>query len=229
MRERLLAEGLGSAALLAIVVGSGIMGDRLAQGNAAIALLANAFATGAGLFVLITLLAPISGAHFNPLVTALMWWRGEHRARDASAYVAAQVLGAIAGVWLAHAMFDMPLWQISTKARSGYGQWLSEAVATSGLLATILLGQRSRPAATPALVGSYIMAAYWFTASTSFANPAVTIARALTNTFAGIRPADVAGFVAAQIAGALVVIAVVRWLHGGTNAAARDLVSGDLR
>lgn len=223
MKAKLLAEGLGTAALLAIVVGSGIMGESLAQGNAAIALLANSLATGVGLYVLITLLGPISGAHFNPLVTTVMWWRGESSTRTFVAYVAAQILGAIVGVWLAHLMFDLPLWQTGTKLRSGAGQWLSEVVATIGLLATILLALRTRSQSIPALVGSYIMTAYWFTASTSFANPAVTIARALTNTFAGIRPADAAGFIGAQCAGAILVLAVARWLRHESKAPAMDL------
>jgi len=212
-RHAVLAECLGSAALLAIVVGSGIMGERLAAGNAALALLANSIATGAGLFVLISTLSPISGAHFNPAVTALFWWRGDLDARCALTHIVAQIAGAIAGVWLAHAMFDLPLLQASAKLRSGSGQWISEAVATSGLLATILLGQRANAKAVPALVACYITAAYWFTASTSFANPAVTVARSLTATFAGIRPADVAGFIAAQVAATVLVALASRTLH----------------
>lgn len=211
-KHALLAEGLGTAALLAIVVGSGHMGEQLAQGNAAVALLANSLATGAGLYVLITLLAPVSGAHFNPVVSATMCWRGELSARHTAAYIAAQFVGAILGVVIAHAMFDLPLLQASAHVRSGAGQWLSEIVATIGLLATILLALRARSTQIPALVGSYIMAAYWFTASTSFANPAVTLARALTSTFAGIRPADVAGFIVAQCIGAIIVIATIRML-----------------
>lgn len=212
-RHAWLAEFGGSAALLAVVVGSGIMGEQLAQGNAAIALLANAIATGLGLYVLITLLGPVSGAHFNPIVTAAMWWCGERRGVESIGYVAAQVSGAIAGVWLAHLMFDLPLLQTGMKVRSGAGQWFSEAVATAGLLATILLALRQRSRAIPALVGAYITAAYWFTASTSFANPAVTVARAFTHTFAGIRPADVADFVLAQLAGAVLVLLVARALR----------------
>ena len=204
-RHAILAECLGSAALLAIVVGSGIMGERLAGGNAALALLANSIATGAGLFVLISTLSPVSGAHFNPAVTALFWWRGELTGHSALTHMVAQVVGALAGVWLAHAMFDLPLLQTSAKMRSGSGQWISEAVATGGLLTTILLGRRANAKAIPALVACYITAAYWFTASTSFANPAVTLARSLTNTFAGIRPADVAGFIAAQAAATVLV------------------------
>jgi glycerol uptake facilitator-like aquaporin len=201
----LLAEGIGTAALLAVVVGSGIMGEALAQGNAAVALLANSLATGAGLFVLITLLGPISGAHFNPLVSGLMWWRGACRAPTALAYVSVQILGAMVGVWLAHAMFDLPVFELGTKVRMGPGQWLSETVASAGLLATIVLASREHARSTPALVGGYIMAAYWFTASTSFANPAVTVARSLTSTFSGIRPADAPGFILAEVAGALLV------------------------
>jgi glycerol uptake facilitator-like aquaporin len=210
--QRLLAEFLGTAALLAIVVGSGHMGEMLANGNTAIALLANSAATGLGLWVLIELLGPISGAHFNPAVSLAFAGRGELRGRDAAMYICAQVLGAIAGVIAAHLMFGLAPITLGTKPRSGAGQWLSEAIATSGLLLTILLGQRARAQAVPALVGAYIASAYWFTASTSFANPAVTLARSLTTTFAGIRPADVLGFVAAQVAGVLVAIALVRLL-----------------
>jgi glycerol uptake facilitator-like aquaporin len=200
--RRLAAEFLGTALLLATVVGSGIMGVDLADGNDAIALLANAAATAGALYVLIEAFGPLSGAHFNPAVTAVMRWRGEIATRDALAYVVVQVVAAIAGVWLAHAMFDLPTWQPGTHARTGTAQWLSEGVATFGLLLTILLGGRHKPASLPALVAAYIFAAYWFTASTSFANPAVTLARALTQTFAGIRPQDAGGFVLAQLAGA---------------------------
>lgn len=216
-KHALLAEGLGTAALLAIVVGSGIMGERLAQGNAAIALLANSLATGAGLYVLITLLAPISGAHFNPVVSATLCWRGELAPRAAAGFIGAQFAGAIVGVVIAHAMFDLPLVQASAHARGGTGQWLSETVATAGLLATILLALPARSAQIPALVGSYIMAAYWFTASTSFANPAVTLARSLTDTFAGIRPADAPGFIAAQCGGLMLVLVAAAWLRGARN------------
>ncbi len=212
-RHELLAEFAGTAMLLVIVVGSGIMGEQLAHGNAAIALLANSLATGAGLYVLITLLGPISGAHFNPLVTAVMWWRGQFSSAHVFAYVAAQIAGAIIGVWLVHLMFDLPMLQLGIKPRAGGGQWLSEIIATSGLLVTILLGLRARAEAIPALVGSYIMAAYWFTASTSFANPAVTIARALTTTFAGIRPSDVPGFITAQLVATALVLIAARCLR----------------
>ena len=209
-RLALVAELAGTAALLAIVVGSGIMGERLSMGNAAVALLANSLATGAGLFVLISTLAPISGAHFNPAVSCLFCWRGELSKGDLAAYIAMQVTGAVLGVWLAHAMFDLPILQTSAKVRTGTGQWTSEAVETLGLLATILLGLKANTKSVPALVGCYITAAYWFTASTSFANPAVTIARCLTDTFAGIRWLDVPGFIAAQAAATLFVIAMLK-------------------
>ncbi len=208
----LLAEALGTALLLAIVVGSGIMGERLAGGNVAIALLANAAATAGGLYVLIVLFGPLSGAHFNPAVTLVMRLRGEALPAPAFAYVAVQCVAAVAGVLLAHAMFGEALWQPGDHVRTGAAQWLSEGVATFGLLLTILLGLRHRPQAIPALVAAYIFAAYWFTASTSFANPAVTVARAFTRTFAGIRPADVGGFVLAQLAGALLAWGVARLL-----------------
>lgn len=208
----LLAEFLGTLLLLAIVVGSGVMGEHLAGGNNAVALLANAAATAGGLYVLIVLFGPISGAHFNPAVTLAMKLRGEALPAPATAYIAVQVVGAVAGVLLAHAMFDVALWQPGTRVRSGGAQWLSEGVATFGLLLTIVLGMRFRERAVPALVASYIFAAYWFTASTSFANPAVTLARALTQTFAGIRPLDVPGFVVAQCAGAALALLTVRAL-----------------
>ena len=212
MRRRLLAEFVGTAVLLATVVGSGIMGQTLSQGNAAIALLANAAATAGALYVLITTLGPVSGAHFNPVVTLVMRLRGELPTTTALAYLLVQCLGAVAGVLLAHAMFELPLLQPGTQARTGAAQWLSEGVATCGLVMTILLGVRYRMQAVPALVASYIFAAYWFTASTSFANPAVTLARSLTQTFSGIRPEDMAGFVIAQLAGALVATALAAWL-----------------
>lgn len=210
LHRRLLAEALGTTLLLATVVGSGIMGVALSNGNDGIALLANAGATAGMLYVLIMVLGPISGAHFNPAVTLAMRLRGEITSAHAIAYIAVQVLSAIAGVLLAHAMFEQPLLQPGTHARSGGAQWLSEGVATCGLLLTILLGTRHRANAIPALVASYIFAAYWFTASTSFANPAVTLARSLTQSFAGIRPQDVVGFVLAQLAGALVALAIAR-------------------
>ncbi len=214
LSRRLLAEGLGTALLLAGVVGSGVMAAALADGNDAVALLANAGATAGLLYVLIVLLGPISCAHFNPAVTMVMALRRELAIRDAAAYVLVQALAAVAGVVLAHAMFDLALLQPGTRVRSGAAQWLSEGVATFGLLLTILLGARQRPAALPVLVAAYIFAAYWFTASTSFANPAVTLARALTQSFAGIRPDDVGGFVVAQLAGALLAMLVATLLVG---------------
>lgn len=203
LSRKLLAEFIGTALLLATVVGSGIMGVALSNGNDGIALLANAGATAGMLYVLIVILGPISGAHFNPVVTLVMRMRGEMGTSEASLYIAIQILAAIVGVLLAHAMFEQALIQPGTHVRTGLAQWLSEAIATFGLILTILLGVRHRPAAVPALVASYIFAAYWFTASTSFANPAVTIARSLTQTFAGIRPEDVIGFVVAQVLGML--------------------------
>jgi glycerol uptake facilitator-like aquaporin len=208
LSRRLFAEFLGTALLLAAVVGSGIMGVALSGGNDGIALLANAAATAGMLYVLIMLFGPVSGAHFNPAVTLALRLRGDLGNVEAIAYVLVQLVGAVAGVLLAHAMFGQTLIQPGTHVRTGGAQWLSEAVAAFGLLLTILLGARHRPHAVPALVASYIFAAYWFTASTSFANPAVTLARSLTRTFAGIRPDDVAGFVLAQLAGALCAVFV---------------------
>jgi len=201
--RRLGAEALGTALLLAIVVGSGIMGERLSGGNTAIALLTNSVATGAGLVVLITIFGPLSGAHFNPAVTLVFATRREIGWALALAYVAAQVFGGIAGVFCAHAMFAEPLLEVSTKLRDGPAQAFSEAVATFGLIATILGSLKFRPDATPVMVGLYITSAYWFTASTSFANPAVTIARSLSNTFAGIAPSSAPVFIAAQLVGAI--------------------------
>jgi glycerol uptake facilitator-like aquaporin len=210
--RRIVAEALGTALLLAVVVGSGIMGERLAEGNPAIALLANTLATGAGLAVLITILGPVSGAHFNPAVTLVFLIRREIGLRAAAAYVAAQVVGGVLGVWAAHAMFAQPVWQVSEKFRDGPAQAGSEFVATFGLVLTILGSLRFRPQATPAMVGLYIAAAYWFTASTSFANPAVTLARSLSNTFAGIAPSSAPAFIGAQLAGALVAAGVGHWM-----------------
>jgi glycerol uptake facilitator-like aquaporin len=210
--RRLVAETLGTALLLAAVVGSGIMGERLAGGNVAIALLANTIATGAALVALILTFGPVSGAHFNPVVTLADAWSGGIAWRHAPLYITAQVVGAFAGVAAAHAMFGEALYAASTHARSGGAQWWSELVATFGLLAVIGSCARRRPESVPFAVGAYITAAYWFTASTSFANPAVTLARAATNTFAGIRPADVPGFVGAQLVGALLAVALFRWL-----------------
>ena len=210
--QRLAAEFVGTALLLATVVGSGVMGVALADGNDAIALLANAAATAGVLYVLIEILGPLSGAHFNPAVTLAFRIHGDIGTREAVGYIAVQVVAAILGVLLAHLMFELPLLQPGLRVRTGGAQWVSEAMATFGLLLTILLGVRFRPAAVPALVASWIFAAYWFTASTSFANPAVTIARAMTRTFAGIRPEDVAAFVVAQLAGVLLAVAFADWL-----------------
>lgn len=210
--RRLVAEGLGTALLLAVVIGSGIMGERLAGGNVAIALLGNTIATGAGLVVLITIFGPLSGAHFNPVVTLLFAFRRELPWPHAFAYIVVQVTAAILGVWLAHAMFAEPLFQVSTKLRDGWPQGLAEGVATFGLIATILGSLRFRPDATPVMVGLYITAAYWFTASTSFANPAVTVARSLSNTFAGIAPTSAPLFISCQLAGAAVSAVLFGWL-----------------
>ncbi|MDR7231878.1 glycerol uptake facilitator-like aquaporin [Caulobacter sp. BE264] len=210
--RRLVAEALGSAFLLAVVVGSGIMGERLSGGNVAIALLGNTLATGAALVVLIWVFGPISGAHFNPAVTLVAALRRELPIALALAYPLAQVLGGIAGVWTAHAMFGEPILQVSTKLRSGGDQAFAEVVATFGLLATILGVSRFRPDSTPMAVGLYITAAYWFTASTSFANPAVTVARSLSDTFAGIAPASAPAFILAQLVGALLAAALFGWL-----------------
>ena len=219
-RQRLGAEFLGSAFLLATVIGSGIMGERLSGGNVAIALLANTIATGAILIVLITMLGPISGAHFNPAVTVVFLLKKEMKSAEATGYVVAQVLGAIVGVLVAHLMFEETLLQVSAKLRAGPAQWLSEWVAAFGLVTTILLALRANRMAVPTVVGLYITAAYWFTASTSFANPAVTIARTFSNTFAGIRPADVVPFIIAQLVGALCGLYVCHLLDARTPEAA---------
>jgi len=210
--RRLVAEGLGSALLLAVVVGSGIMGERLAGGNLAIALLGNTLATGAALVVLIGVFGPVSGAHLNPAVTLVAALRRDLPWRLALAYTVVQLTGAVLGVWVAHAMFGEPVLQVSTKARDGGGQAFSEVVATFGLMATILGTTRFRPRGTPVAVGLYITAAYWFTASTSFANPAVTIARSLSDTFAGIAPSSAPAFILAQVAGALLAAGLFGWL-----------------
>ena len=202
----LWAEAMGSFMLFATVIGSGIMADHLAGGNVAVALLGNTLATGAMLFVLITIFGPLSGAHFNPAVTLVMRLRGAIGTSAALGYLAVQLAGGIAGVWVAHAMFDLPILQVSHHLRDGPSQWLAEGVATFGLVLTIFGTVQSRPAWVPASVALYITAAYWFTASTSFANPAITIARALSDTFAGIAPTSVPGFIAAQVAGALVAL-----------------------
>jgi glycerol uptake facilitator-like aquaporin len=215
--RRLAAEALGTGLLVATVVGSGIMAAKLSGGNTALALLGNTIPTGAILVVLITILGPISGAHFNPAVSVVMVWRGELSRADCAAYGLAQIIGGCLGTLAAHAMFALPLLQLSTTARTGAAQWLAEAIATFGLLLTILLGRRARAESVAVLVGLYITAAYWFTASTSFANPAVSIARAITDTFAGIAPAHLPAFIGAQIAGALAGAAVAGWLTAAAD------------
>ncbi|MEM6489347.1 MAG: MIP/aquaporin family protein [Pseudomonadota bacterium] len=217
LTRRLAAEALGTAMLVAGVVGSGIMAEGLTD-DTAVALLANTAATGAILCVLIALLGPISGAHFNPAVSMAMAVRGDLPWGQAARYGAAQVAGGLIGTLLAHLMFEEAVLQVSTTERTGLAQWLAEIVATFGLLGTILAGLRFRPSAVPALVGLYIASAYWFTASTSFANPAVAIARAFTDTFSGIRPVDVPLFVAAELIGALLAVAFFGWLLGGAAA-----------
>lgn len=206
------AEGLGTALLLAVVVGSGIMGERLAGGNVALALLANALATGAALVALILAFGDLSGAHLNPVVTLMSAGRGATAWADVPAYASAQFAGAVIGVVVANLMFELPAWTLSQHVRQGWGQWLGEGVATFGLLVVIAGSGRFRRDGVALAVGAYIMAAYWFTSSTSFANPAVTVARALTDTFAGIRPVDVPGFLVAQSAGAAVAVGVLGWL-----------------
>jgi glycerol uptake facilitator-like aquaporin len=212
LARRAVAEGVGTAFLLATVIGSGIMGERLSGGNIAIALLANTIATGAGLVALILTFGPVSGAHFNPAVTIADATQGGVAWQDVPVYIVVQVMGAFVGVAIAHLMFGEPLFFASRHVRSGSAQWLSEFVATFGLLATIWGVVRRRSNDAPFAVGAYITAAYWFTSSTSFANPAVTLARAASDTFAGIRPADVPGFIAAQLAGALAATLLFRWL-----------------
>jgi len=230
LSRRVVAEGVGTGLLLAAVVGSGIMGERLAGGNAAIALLANTLATGAALSALILTFGPISGAHFNPAVSLVDAWQGGIAWREVPGYAAAQLAGAFAGVAAAHLMFGEPLFAFSTHARSGGAQAFSELVASFGLVSVILGCARRNPDPTPIAVGAYIAAAYWFTASTSFANPAVTLARAVTNTFSGIRPDDVPAFLAAQLAGAVLATALFRWIDGGEpgrqlrSATARDAI-----
>jgi glycerol uptake facilitator-like aquaporin len=220
--RRALAEGIGTAFLLAAIIGSGIMAERLAGGNLAVALLANSLATGGALAALILTFAPISGAHFNPAVTVALVLAGHVRARDVAPYIAAQIVGAILGVWLAHLMFELPIIELSSRQRSGLGQWAGEFTATFGLIAVIESGRRHFVAALPAAVAAYITAAYWFTSSTSFANPAVTLARSLSDTFAGIGRGDVPAFIAAQLAGAGAAIAVFRWLYRGADVASRS-------
>jgi glycerol uptake facilitator-like aquaporin len=228
--QRLLAEGIGTAFLLATVIGSGVMAERLAGGNLALALLCNALATGAILVVIILMFAQVSGAHFNPAVSLAFALRGELPWRIAAIYMACQTAGAVLGVFAAHLMFDLPVLQVSLKLRTGFGQWLAEAVATFGLVLAILGCVARAPAAVPYAVGLYITAAYWFTASTSFANPAVTIARSLSDTFAGIAPAGVLPFIAAQLLGMLAAVPVAQLLwqsppqsseHGGIGSRAK--------
>jgi glycerol uptake facilitator-like aquaporin len=211
LARRVSAEALGTALLLATIIGSGIMAQRLAGGNGAIALLCNTIPTGAILIVLITIFGPVSGAHFNPAVSLVFALRKSLPWPELAPYIAAQLIGAALGVWLAHAMFELPIWQFSTTVRTGSGQWIAEGVATFGLVLTIIGCVTSAPASVASAVGLYIVAAYWFTASTSFANPTVTIARALSDTFAGIAPANVGGFILAQFIGALIAVAVANW------------------
>jgi glycerol uptake facilitator-like aquaporin len=215
--RRFAAEFIGTALLLAVVVGSGIMGERLSGGNDALALLANSLATGGGLVALILIFGPVSGAHLNPAVTLALAVTGKHPRTDVAGYLIAQVAGAVFGVWTAHAMFSEPLLQVSEKMRPGAALMLSEVVATFGLLMTIFGCARNRRDAIPYAVAVYIVAAYWFTASTSFANPAVAIARSLTSTFSGIRPSDAPGFIAAQLAGAMLAAVTDRWLNRGES------------
>ena len=212
LAQRLAAEALGTAFLLATVIGSGIMAQQLSGGNQALALLGNTLPTGAILVVLILIFGPVSGAHFNPAVSVCFALRRELAWPHAAAYIAMQVVGGLVGVWTAHVMFELPVWQISTTARTGFGQWAAECVAALGLVLTIFGCVARAPAAVAYAVGLYITAAYWFTASTSFANPAVTVARSLSDTFAGIAPAGVLAFVLAQMIGALAAVALARWL-----------------
>ena len=216
--RRLTAEGLGAFFLFAAVIGSGIMAEKLSAGNDAVALLGNTIATGAMLFVLITMFGPISGAHMNPAVSLVAASRGDLSWRDTAAYIATQLAFGILGVWAAHWMFELPVLQFSVKARTGAGQWLGEAIATFGLILTILGTVRFRPQAVAASVALYITAAYWFTSSTSFANPAITVARSLSDTFAGIAPRDVPLFIVAQLSGAACAAVVARALFDGATA-----------
>ncbi|WP_374517897.1 aquaporin [Undibacterium squillarum] len=224
--KRLVAEGLGTAFLLAVVVGSGIMAEGLAGGNVAIALLANAIATGCGLTALILMFGAISGAHFNPVVSLSEAWQGNLPRNEVLPYIAIQIAGAFTGIAMAHGMFGEPVFFASEHVRTGWSQWWSEFIATFGLIAVIISTSRTRPGVTPFAVAAYITSAYWFTASTSFANPAVTLARAASNTFAGIRPADTLGFIAAQLAGALVATILFNWLYPATPAS--DVVASNV-
>ena len=214
LARRLAAEGVGSFFLFAAVIGSGVMAEALAGGNVAVAMLGNTLATGAMLFVLIAMLGPVSGAHFNPAVSLLFASRGDLPWREAAAFIAVQLLGGVLGAWAAHAMFDLPILQVSTKARSGMGQWTGEAIATFGLILTIIGTLRHRPAWVPASVALYISSAYWFTSSTSFANPAITIVRSLSESFAGIAPGDVPMFILAQSIGAAAAAVAGRAIFG---------------
>ena len=214
LARRLAAEGVGSFFLFAAVIGSGVMAEALADGNVAVALLGNTLATGAMLFVLIAMLGPISGAHFNPAVSLLFASRGNLPWREAAAFIAVQLVGGVLGAWAAHAMFDLPILQVATKARSGIGQWTGEAIATFGLILTIIGTLRHRPAWVPASVALYISSAYWFTSSTSFANPAITIVRSLSDSFAGIAPGDVPMFILAQSIGAAAAAVAGRAIFG---------------
>lgn len=218
--RRLVAECLGTAFLLAIVVGSGIMAERLAVNNPALALLANSIATGTGLIAIILTLGPVSSAHFNPVVTLVEAWQKNLAWRDVLPYLLAQILGAYAGVAAAHAMFELPLFFASMHPRSGAAQWFSEFIASFGLIAVIISCSRSRASVTPFAVAAYITSAYWFTSSTSFANPAVTLARAASNTFAGIKPDDCLGFILAQLLGAASASVLFGWLYPATNRSA---------
>ncbi|MGV6839043.1 MAG: aquaporin [Planktomarina sp.] len=215
MARKLLAEFIGTAFLLVAVIGSGIYGEALSQGNTGLALLANAIATGCMLFVLITVLGPLSGAHFNPAVSLAFYLRGDMPLADMLRYVPVQIIGGVLGVWLTHIMYDLPILQLASTDRTGAAQWVSEIVATFGLLFVIIGGLRYRPQAIPALVGLYICGAYWYTSSTSFANPAVTIARGLSDTFAGINPSHIAAFIGCQIIGVIIAHYVLRYLFEG--------------
>lgn len=214
MKRALVAEGIGSFFLFATVIGSGIMAESLAGGNVAIALLGNTLATAAMLFVLITMLGPVSGAHFNPAISLVMAMRRELAWRDVLPYSLVQITSGVLGAWAAHGMFDLPVLQMSMKVRTGVGQWTGEAIATFGLILTIIGTARHRPQWIPASVALYITAAYWFTSSTSFANPAITIARSMTSSFSGIAPADVPMFIVAQVAGALAAMGFAKLLFG---------------
>jgi glycerol uptake facilitator-like aquaporin len=222
MKRRLAAEGIGSFFLFATVIGSGIMAEKLADGNVAVALLGNTMATAAMLFVLITMLGPISGAHFNPAVSFVMASRRELAWRDVLPYIFVQIGFGALGAWAAHLMFDLPILQVSTRARTGMGHWTGEAIATFGLILTIIGTARHRPQWIPASVALYITAAYWFTSSTSFANPAITIARSLTNSFSGIAPVDAPMFIVAQFVGAVAAMPLAALLFASETAAKID-------